>query len=300
MSRAQIDRLPSNEPGLPGDGKGRHNGNGLRTANRELGRILADSLVEGRGNVEDDVLLPALAVWADATLDTGGRVDPAMLSALRARREGVDARDAGRFGDTNACLPGALIVGLATPSHPLSHLVGRVQEACRLTHNTSLAIAGAAAVAAAVSAGVEGAPLVRALGTGEEAAEMGAGYGHYVPGANVAERIQWALDLVASSGSARSLTLLSDLVGTGIQVQETVPAAFAIALLWPDDPWRVCLESATLGGDTSTIGATAAAMVGSTIGLRASPVELSRAVGKQTGLRLGELARALMNVRLEE
>ena len=300
MSRAQIDRLFSDRASQSGEGKTWQNADGLYTPNRELGRIFGDSIIEGRGHIQDELLLPAMTMWADGVLDAGGVVDAAMLSALQARRHDVDSRDSRRFGDTNGCLPGAIIVGLATPSLPLSRLVERVQEACRLTHNTCLAIAGAAAVAAAVSTGVEGAALVRALRAGEEAAVIGADYGYYVPGASVAERIQWALDLVASTGSARSLTLVSDLVGTGIQIQETVPAAFAVALLWPDDPWRVCLESARLGGDTSMIGAAAAAMVGGALGLRASPDELGRSLGKQTRLRLGELARALMQVRLAE
>ena len=50
-------------------------------------------------------------------------------------------------------------VGVATPAADPDELVGRVVTASRVTHNTGVALAGAAAVAAAVSAGVAGATV---------------------------------------------------------------------------------------------------------------------------------------------
>jgi len=297
LARAGRDRpypQTSSSPMLRGEGTPLAT---VTTPNAELGAIFGELLLEGEGHIDGPSLRAALIRWVDVNRESPRAVDPGISRALEDLERGVDPRVAGRYGDTNGCLPGAVIVGVATPPRPLSALVDRVEEVCRLTHNTCIAIAGAAAVATAVSTGVEGAALVHALGAGEEAAEIGAQRGYYVPGANVAERIDWALELVAAGETARSLALISELVGTGIQIQETVPAAFAVALLWPDDPWRVCLEAARLGGDTSSVGAGAAAIAGSAAGLHAFPVDAREVVSSGDRLRLQDMAQGLLRLR---
>ena len=70
--------------------------------------------------------------------------------------------------------------------------------ASSVTHNTGVALAGAAAVAAAVSAGVDGATIARGhRRRAAEAARGAAGRGHWVAAADVAARIGWATGLVA-------------------------------------------------------------------------------------------------------
>jgi len=296
LSRARIGRLllPSAGPDALPDGV---LAEALTTPNVDLGRIVADLLVEGHGSIDEGALRSALARWLRADRQGAGRIDPAIAAALG----GLDgAPESGWYGDTNSCLPGAIVVGVATRPAPVAGLIDRVEEICRPTHDTGLAIAGASAVAAAISAGIEGAALVRALEAGEQAAALGAGRGRFVPGASVAERIDWALELVAASGTERSLALVSELVGTGVRVQETVPAAFALALLWPDDPWRVCLEAARLGGDTSSVGASAAAIVGSVTGLRAFPPEAAPFLSGVNRQRLRDVAQDLVRLRLHE
>jgi len=299
LSRARIDRLlsPSAEPGALLD---RVLSGASTTPNVDLGRIVADLLIEGDGRIDDGALRGALEAWLRANRHDGGRIDPAIAAALDGLDCGRSPGFSGWYGDTNSCLPGAIVVGVATPPAPVADLIDRVEEMCQPTHDTGLAIAGASAVAAAVSAGIEGAVLVRALEAGEQAAVVGAGRGRFVPGASVAERIDWALELVAASGTERSLALVSELVGTGVRVQETVPAAFALALLWPDDPWRVCLEAARLGGDTSSIGASAAAIVGSITGIRAFPPEAAPFLSGVSRQRLRDVAQGLVRLRVHE
>ncbi len=94
--------------------------------------------------------------------------------------------ESGRDGDTN---------GAAMRIAPRRHLLPgrRRRPTCRtwspgshevslVTHDTGLAIAGASAVAAAVSAGVAGLGLPAALELAADAARLGAAYGGYVAG----------------------------------------------------------------------------------------------------------------------
>ena len=83
--------------------------------------------------------------------------------------------------------PVGICCGVAGPAD-LPALVARVHEVSLVTHNTGLAIAGASAVAAAVSAGVSGLGLTTAVRLAVDAAQLGAAYGSYVPGADVAAR----------------------------------------------------------------------------------------------------------------
>jgi ADP-ribosylglycohydrolase len=78
--------------------------------------------------------------------------------------------------------------GLAVPPGRLDRLVGLVTEASRVTHNTSVALAGAAAVAAAVSAGVGGAGIAEATRAAVTAARVAARRGYWVAAADVAAR----------------------------------------------------------------------------------------------------------------
>ena len=64
--------------------------------------------------------------------------------------------EAGSEGDTNGAAMRIAPVGIMLPPEPLDALVDKVAETCRATHNTSIAIASAAAVAAAVSHGIAG------------------------------------------------------------------------------------------------------------------------------------------------
>ena len=105
------------------------------------------------------------ARWVNALLDwerdvkARGSYDllgPSTKRAIDAINNGVPPEEAGRGGDTNGAAMRIAPVGIMMPLAPLDALVAKVAETCRATHNTSIAIASAAAVAAAVSRGVAG------------------------------------------------------------------------------------------------------------------------------------------------
>jgi ADP-ribosylglycohydrolase len=208
-------------------------------------------------------------------------------------------------GATTPSHPTALSAA-TTPSHPtalsattspsLSTLVDQVVAASMVTHNTSLALAGAAAVAAAVSAGVSGAPIAAATTIAVAAARIAARRGHWVAGADVAARIEWATGLVAGRNQAEAAELIYTLVGTSLATQESVPAAFAVLAAVPDDPWQACLLAASLGGDSDTIAAMAGAVAGACHGVGAFPPHALEVIDAY-GLGLAALADDLYALR---
>jgi ADP-ribosylglycohydrolase len=151
-------------------------------------------------------------------------------------------------------------------------------------------------VAAAVSAGVSGAGIAEATALAVQAARIAVGRGHWVAGADVAARIEWAANLVAGAPPLRAAEVIYTLVGTSLATQESVPAAFAVLSAVPGDPWRACLLAASLGGDTDTIAAMAGAIGGACHGLAAFPPHAIETVDRN-GLDLAALADSLLELR---
>ena len=88
------------------------------------------------------------------------------------------------------------------------------------------------------------------------------------------------------------------LVGTGVATQESVPAALAVASLFPDDPWTACRHAASLGGDCDTIAAMTGAVVGAHVGVAAVPGPVrERLAAANPGLALEALAGELLDLR---
>jgi ADP-ribosylglycohydrolase len=242
---------------------------------------------------------------------------PSTKRALTAVLEGTPPQEAGWHGDTNGAAMRITPVGIAFPATPpptsnatpatppptsnadtgdLSRLVDHTVAASLVTHNTSVALAGAAAVAAAVSAGVGGASVAGATQAGIAAARLASHRGHWIAGADVAARIRWAAGLAEDAAPDQAAELIGTLVGTSLATQESVPAAFAVLSAIPDDPWRACLLAASLGGDTDTIAAMAGAIAGACHGQSAFPPH-AIAVIDAHGFALPALADALLALR---
>ncbi|WP_461036398.1 ADP-ribosylglycohydrolase family protein, partial [Streptomyces mayteni] len=119
-----------------------------------VGRLLAD----GGGRIDPLRLAEELLGWeremkAKGSLDLLG---PSTKAALDAVSRGVPPSEAGRTGTTNGAAMRVTPVGIAFANRPLDAFLDRVVESCQVTHDTTIGIAGAAAVAAAVSTGVGG------------------------------------------------------------------------------------------------------------------------------------------------
>ena len=311
LSRAEIVRrwgplLPGFEPAPPGHPIAGGMPAGAVTDDTEQAVLLARLLVKGRGTIDSRVLAAALTEWERAMAERGSLdlLGPSTKRAVAAILAGVPPEEAGATGTTNGAAMRIAPVGIAvsvalhdsTPNLRLSTLVDRTVMASCVTHNTGVALAGAAAVAAAVSAGVSGATIAEATALGIQAASSAARRGHWVAGADVAARIEWATSLVASHGQAEAAELIYTLVGTSLATQESVPAAFAVLAAVPADPWRACRMAASLGGDSDTIAAMTGAIAGACHGAGSFPPEAIAAIDAQ-GLGLAALAGDLLALR---
>ncbi|MDX6261906.1 MAG: hypothetical protein QOH84_3594 [Kribbellaceae bacterium] len=278
---------------------------GAITDDTEQAVLLGRLVVESGGKVDGRELAQRLMVWEDEMRARGSLdlLGPSTKRAIDELLQGKSIDETGRYGTTNGAAMRITPVGIATPSTDLDLLLERVIAASAATHNTGLALSAAAAVAAAVSAGIDGATIPEATSLAMAAATKASTSGHWVAGADVATRIQWATTLIdTASGNTPPRpgavsALLYDLVGTSLASQESVPAAFAVLAAYPDDPWLAVRLAASAGGDTDTIGAIAGAIAGACHGLDGFPAEARTTVAAVNNLDLDTLADQLLKVR---
>lgn len=272
---------------------------GSVTDDTEQALLLAQALIDGRGRVDQEAFALSLLRWEEQ-MKARGSLDllgPSTKSAVEAIAAGVPASEAGKNGATNGAAMRIAPAGIVAGSKDLDSLVALVIESSAVSHNTNIALSGAAAVAAAVSAGIDGANCQQALQSGLGTAHLAATHGNWVAGGGVSERIELALMLANPSRPQDSADAIIRLLGTSFATQESVPAAIGIAACYPDDPFGACLAAAASGGDSDTIAAMVGAILGAVHGVEAFPadaVELVRSVNK---LDLDSVAAELLKLR---
>jgi ADP-ribosylglycohydrolase len=272
---------------------------GSVTDDTEQAVMVGELLVSGRGRIEPLVFAASLMRWEER-MESRGSLDllgPSTKAAVEKIRQGWDPEMAGRYGTTNGAAMRIAPVGIAVECTDLATFLDAVVNASMVSHNTSLGIAGAAAVAAAISAGVQGATVPESLEFAIAAAREGSRRGHWIAGGDIADRTLWAIGYVKSLPSSARADALYNVVGTSVASQESVTCALALVAL-AEEPFQTLLEAASLGGDTDTIAAMAGAVLGAVHGLEAWPEAAIHTVRSVNDLDLQPLADDLLRIRL--
>lgn len=271
---------------------------GTITDDTEQALLLARLLVDGRGVVDPADFAQALLAWERAMAAKGSLdlLGPSTKRAVELIALGTPPDEAGRHGATNGAAMRITPVGIAVPPDPLDRLVDAVVTASKVTHNTSIGLAAAAAVGAAVSCGIEGATLSESLPVAIEAADRVARQGHWVAGGQIGPRIAWAVDHLRRTPAPRWAHELDAVIGTDVLAQESVVAAFAIVAV-VETPWQAVCLAASIGGDTDTIAAIAGAISGAHSGPSAWPSDVVEVVLEVNSLDLTTLAEDLLRLR---
>jgi ADP-ribosylglycohydrolase len=272
---------------------------GSITDDTEQAILLARLLIQGNGRVDAAEFASALVEWENGMRARGSLdlLGPSTKRAIEAVLGGESVDETGRYGTTNGAAMRVTPVGIVTAATNLEALVDRVVESCVVSHNTGVAIAGASAVAAAVSAGIAGADFAGAADLAVAAARIGVSRGYWVAAADVGARIEWAIELSDPRDPEASLDRIYRLIGTSLNTQESVPAAFGILATFPNDPWTACRAAAALGGDSDTVAAMAGAIGGATLGLAGFPREAVETVARVNSLGLDAITDSLLELR---
>ncbi|PKH84550.1 ADP-ribosylglycohydrolase [Pseudomonas sp. Choline-02u-1] len=275
---------------------------GSITDDTEQAILVGELLVEGQGRIEPAVLAQRLIEW-EAEMQAKGSQDllgPSTKRAIEMILAGHSPEEAGRYGTTNGAAMRITPVGIAANVTDPVRFIAAVVQACQVTHNTTLGISSAAAVAAVVSAGINGVDLGEALNLGQQIAQQAEAHGHWVAGGRMASRISWARSISVDSDKALLADLLYDVIGTSVASQESVVVSFALAqqvAIGEMTAFEALCMAASLGGDTDTIAAILGAMLGACLGLECWPEQMIETVKAVNHLELEPLVKGLLTLR---
>jgi len=130
-----------------------HNGMvaGQVTDDTQQTLVIADSILEA-GKVDPELIARKLLLWAESfNAFSSSLLGPSSMRALQAFQAGASIEKTGAYGDTNGASMRIAPVGIIN----LGDVEGTVRDvalACKPTHNTNIAIAGASAIACALGA----------------------------------------------------------------------------------------------------------------------------------------------------
>lgn len=256
---------------------------------------LLQAALAHEGQLTTELVAQALLGWAEALgPDLDQVIGPSTKRALQALRQGASPEESGSQGTTNGASMRAPIAGLLHPGD-LEASLECAYVASLPTHGTSVALAGAGAVACAVSVALApDSTLKDVLQAGEEGARRGAQMGRPAWGTPLSSRIKLACRLVRQApNQTGALEDLRNYVGVDLLVAESVAAAFGVVLLAKGDPTQAVILGANLGGDTDTIAAIAGAICGAWRGVAALPGSWLSFLGTANQLDLSGLAAYL-------
>ncbi|MHC8365906.1 ADP-ribosylglycohydrolase family protein [Pseudomonas sp. ZT5P21] len=275
---------------------------GSITDDTEQAILVGQLLIDGKGKIKPAVLAQRLIAW-EAAMEAKGSKDllgPSTKRAIEMILAGHSPEEAGRYGSTNGAAMRITPVGISANVSDPERFINAVVQACQVTHNTTLGISSAAAVAAVVSAGINGMDLGEALNLGQQVAQQAESHGHWVAGGRIASRISWARTISVDSDKAFLADLMYDLIGTSVASQESVVVSFALAqqvAVGEMNAFEAVCMAASLGGDTDTIAAILGAMLGACLGLESWPVAMIDKVKAVNALDLEPLVQGLLDLR---
>jgi ADP-ribosylglycohydrolase len=266
---------------------------GAVTDDTEQVLLLAQLLIDGCGRVDSAVFARALSQWERAMAAKGSLdlLGPSTKRAVERIAAGVPAAEAGRYGATNGAAMRVTPVGLACAPEPIQDLVDAAVAASMVTHNTAIGLASAAAVAAAVSVGIEGGSAPEMIATAVRAADLAAAGGQ-----PIGPRIEWAVRHLRNVEPDGWVDEIDAVIGTAVAAEQSVVAAFALFAVAPS-AWDALCLAASVGGDTDTIAAMTGALAGALGGASVWPPDVAATVLRVNGLDLRTVATDLLRLR---
>ncbi len=279
-----------------------HNGMvaGQITDDTQQTLVLADVILEA-GKVDPELIAHKLLAWARSfNAFAGSLLGPSSMRALQAFQAGASIEKTGIYGDTNGASMRIAPVGIINLGD-VERTVRDVALACKPTHNTNIAIAGASGIACALGACLRGERSLDAIvSVALDGVARGMKLGNPWLGASIARRTELAIRLVSTGSSEVSnLRELYDVIGASTSTTETVPVSLALFYYSKGDPVRTALLAARMGGDADTIGAIAGSIAGAYGGIGAFPRAMRDTIERVNHCGLEKYASRLADVALQ-
>lgn len=193
----------------------------------------------------------------------------------------------------------AVLLSLSAPES----LLENVWRVSHLTHNNVLSVSAAAAMAFAImQALTPGVSMQSVFSQAITGAQQGYDYAHeqgatMMAGASVSQRIRLAI----STGEQYScwqdaVTPLAEIIGSGLQANEAVPAVFGLLASCQNYPLDAIIGGVNIGNDTDTVATMAGAIAGAFCGIQAFNTEDIEMLQKVNSVDFRHLAGSLLHL----
>lgn len=269
------------------------------TDDTSMALALADAIISCDGAIEPEVIGHNILQWAEG-FDAFNKnvLGPTSKIALNAMKAGTPIQQLENNGLTNGAAMRVSPLGCLLPPRDLAGFIGDVELASSPTHKSDVAIAGATAIAWAVSLAVEGKAWAAIRDQLPAVAKAAQEKRVTTFSPSMAARIELALQVVDNAvGVEQAMEHIYQLIGAGTATIESVPAAIAMVALADTDPTRCAVLCANLGGDTDTIGAMAVAICGALHGIEAIDPDLRAQLDAANQLDFTRYSRAFLEFR---
>lgn len=251
----------------------KHYSAGEYTDDTEQAFIILSSLIMNNWQADSTIISTNFIKWVDKEdIWNKNILGPSSKAALTLIKQGKDPKHITDKAVTNGCGMRISPIGTLFSPHELDNLVNMVYEITRITHSSDVAISGAAAISAAVSAAVVNYNWEDIVDTAIKASDIGLNLGHPTWATKIKNRIQLGIFLANKYkyNEENFCKAIYELLGTGTLASESIPAAISIAY-YTQDVVRCAILCANIGGDTDTIGAMATAICGAKNGASSIP-----------------------------
>lgn len=273
---------------------------GEYTDDSEQALALMNSFIRNKRVDPRDVVEEILA-WADRVKDKyASPLGPSTERALKAIRAGADITVSGRYGNTNGSAmrisPVGIIHGLRGST--CEECVRDVYMTCLPTHNTTVCVSSAAAIAWGVAVCMQGeTDIGKIVEETMRAAEIGKRYGYEIVSPSISKRIALAYSLVEKSPDPKAgMREIYDYFGGGDLAADSIPTAVAMFALGKGDPKAVNELCVNLGGDCDTNAAMAGAMAGAYSGIDAVPEVWRNTITEVNGVDFESYAKRILDL----
>ena len=260
---------------------------------------LMDAIIENDGNINPESIAFHIMAWA-LRIDAFNKniLGPTSKASLTAIEQGIPIEQVESNGVTNGAPMRISPVGCLIPTTDKEVFIQGVRNACIPTHKSDIAIAGSVVIAWAVSRAVDGNSwnsITQELALlAEEVQECFSST--FSP--SLARRINLALKTAKEAENQKSgLNDIYELIGAGMDVIQSVPAAIALVELAETDPMLCAELAANLGGDTDTIGAMATAICGALNGIDAFSQDTIQLINNANQITFDGYAKSLTTMR---
>ena len=248
--------------------------NSVISKNQKAGSITDDTcnslmiikmLKDNSGKVEIDEYINTLVEWSQNSPIAQFVTGPSTSKALDLINKGMSIEETGKMGTTNGACMKIAPVGIYYSYIDLHSLVEAVSKICLPTHNTTIAISGASVIAMIASYALRNDSIIsdELMALIYETIDIAKDYGNNWPSASLKYRIKQAIGIADRyTNEDEFKDHLYEEIGASFESIDTVPSVLAILKYTHFDINRFVRISASLGGDTDTIGAIGGAICG--------------------------------------